>query len=54
MIVCVCNAINEKELRESVQSGNTRLYQIFKQLGCKQKCHHCAGPAMTIIMSERT
>jgi bacterioferritin-associated ferredoxin len=52
MVVCVCNAIKEKDLRAAVRSGVHRPSQIYAQLGRKPKCGQCLAFAQTIIRSE--
>lgn len=52
MVVCVCNAIKEKDLRAAVRSGADRPCQVYAQLGRKPKCGQCLSFAQTIIKSE--
>ncbi|MEP2990716.1 MAG: (2Fe-2S)-binding protein [Parasphingorhabdus sp.] len=52
MVVCVCNAIKEKDLRAAVQSGAERPSTVYAHLGRKPKCGQCLAFAETIIKSE--
>ena len=52
MVVCVCNAIKEKDLRAAVRSGADRPSQVYALLGRKPKCGQCLAFAQTIIRSE--
>ncbi|MDM8009525.1 MAG: (2Fe-2S)-binding protein [Parasphingorhabdus sp.] len=52
MVVCVCNAIKEKDLRAAVRSGADRPSKVYAQLGRKPKCGQCLAFARTIIQSE--
>ncbi|VAV94153.1 hypothetical protein MNBD_ALPHA04-1549 [hydrothermal vent metagenome] len=52
MVVCVCNAIKEKELRAAVHSGTDKPSQVYAQLGRKPKCGQCLSFAQSIIRSE--
>ncbi len=52
MVVCVCNAIKEKDLRAAVQSGADKPSQVYAQLGRKPKCGQCLSFAQSIIRSE--
>ncbi len=52
MVVCVCNAIKEKDLRAAVRSGADRPSQVYALLGRKPKCGQCLAFAQTIIKSE--
>lgn len=52
MVVCVCNAIREKDLRAAVRSGCEKPCQVYAQLGRKPKCGQCLAFAKTIINSH--
>jgi bacterioferritin-associated ferredoxin len=52
MVVCVCNAIKEKDLIAAVRSGADRPSQVYAQLGRKPKCGQCLAIAQTNIRSE--
>lgn len=52
MVVCVCNAIKEKDLRAAVRTGADRPSQVYALLGRKPKCGQCLAFAQTIIKSE--
>ncbi|MBQ0770628.1 MAG: bacterioferritin-associated ferredoxin [Parasphingorhabdus sp.] len=52
MVVCVCNAIKEKDLRAAVRTGADRPSQVYALLGRKPKCGQCLAFAQTIIRSE--
>ncbi len=50
MIICVCNAIREKDLRdEAERSGCDRASQVYARLGRKPKCGQCLSFAQSII-----
>jgi len=53
MVVCVCNAIGEKQLRSAVRSGAEKPNDVYALLGRKPKCGQCLSFAKTIIDSER-
>jgi len=53
MIVCVCNAIREEDLRAEVRKGATTPARAYAQLGCKTKCGSCLPFACKIIAEER-
>jgi len=52
MVVCVCNAIKEKDLRAAVRSGADKPSAVYAQLGRKPKCGQCLAFAQSIIRSE--
>ena len=45
MIVCVCNNISDREIRQAVDLGLTTMAELRRDLGvatCCGKCHTCA------------
>jgi bacterioferritin-associated ferredoxin len=53
MVVCVCNAIREREVREAVRGGATSTCQAYGALGRQLKCGQCVPFAREIIDEER-
>jgi bacterioferritin-associated ferredoxin len=49
MVVCVCNAIREKDLRAAVRCGSERPNDVYARLGSKPKCGQCLSFARNII-----
>jgi bacterioferritin-associated ferredoxin len=49
MIVCVCNAIREKDLREATRGERERACDVYARLGRKPKCGQCLSFAQNII-----
>lgn len=52
MIVCHCNAIREKEVRNAARSGERTPAKAYRKLGCKFQCGLCLPLAKRIINSE--
>ncbi len=52
MIVCVCNAIREEQLRAEARKGALSPARAYAQLGCKAKCGSCLPFAREIIDEE--
>ena len=52
MIVCVCNAIREEQLRAEARKGATTPARAYAQLGCKAKCGSCLPFARRVIDEE--
>jgi bacterioferritin-associated ferredoxin len=52
MIVCVCNAIREDELRGVARNGATRPTDAYKALDCEPICGCCLDCAQEIIDDE--
>ena len=53
MIVCVCNAITEKEVREAASQGARTPEDAYARLGCEPQCGCCLDYAQDIIDAER-
>ena len=53
MIVCVCNAITEAEVRDAAHMGATKPEQAYAQYGCEPQCGCCLDYAQEIIDEER-
>ncbi|WP_310474968.1 (2Fe-2S)-binding protein [Sandarakinorhabdus sp.] len=50
MIVCVCNALKERDVREAARvAGKSCPKAAFAQLGCKPKCGQCLPFAQEIL-----
>ena len=53
MVVCVCNAIREGQVREAARGGATSACQAYRALGRQPKCGQCVSFARAIIDEER-
>lgn len=53
MIVCVCNAITEAEVREAARAGATSPESAYERLGCEPHCGCCLDYAQELIDQER-
>jgi bacterioferritin-associated ferredoxin len=50
VIVCVCNALKERDVREAARvAGKSCPKAAFAQLGCKPKCGQCLPFAQEIL-----
>ena len=54
MIVCVCNAIREDELRTVAREGAAEPCAAYKALGCEPICGCCLDYAQDVIDDERS
>jgi bacterioferritin-associated ferredoxin len=54
MIVCICNAIDETELRTAARAGAPCPQSAYAHLGCQAQCGTCLCFAQEIIDDERT
>jgi len=54
MIVCICNAIKEKDLREAIRGGAVCPTSAYASIGGRRpKCGQCIPFARGIIAHER-
>lgn len=53
MMVCICNAIRETQVREAARNGSTTACQAYRMLGRQPKCGQCVPFARSIIDAER-
>ncbi len=53
MIVCSCNVIREKQIREVARAGVYDVEEIYAQLGCEPNCCQCL-PFAALIVAEET
>ena len=53
MIVCVCNAITEKEVREAARKGSRTPEAAYATYDCELQCGCCLDYAQEIIDEER-
>lgn len=53
MVVCVCNAIRECQVREAARAGSMTACQAYRSLGRQPKCGQCVTFARAIIEEER-
>lgn len=53
LVVCICNAIREKDLRETVRSGGgNNTCSAYASMGRRTRCGQCIPFAQSIIKSE--
>jgi bacterioferritin-associated ferredoxin len=52
MIVCVCNAIRESDLRAAARAGASCPSSAYRTQGKKPRCGQCVSFARQIIAAE--
>ncbi len=52
MVVCVCNAIRECEVRQAAREGARCPTSAYKTMGRKPRCGQCFSFAREIIHAE--
>ena len=53
MIVCVCNAIREEEIRRAARAGAPCAETAIRSVDCEVQCGHCLPYAEELIAAER-
>ena len=51
MIVCVCRAVSDREIRSSVREGARTMAQLRAELGVASCCGKC-GPRVRELLDE--
>ncbi len=53
MIVCICNAIREDEIRRAARNGAPCPIAAYRSVDCEPQCGQCLPYARQIIDEER-
>jgi bacterioferritin-associated ferredoxin len=53
MVVCICNAIREQDVRSAARDGSANPRCAYRKLGCQVRCGQCLPFAREIIKAER-
>jgi bacterioferritin-associated ferredoxin len=53
MVVCICNAIKERDLRAAARSGASCPTSAYAACGKRPRCGQCFSFAREIIAAER-
>lgn len=49
MIICVCNNISDREIRNAVDQGMTSMAELHRQLGVGTCCGKCVSYAREVM-----
>ncbi len=52
MIVCSCNVLSDRDIRDSLGATGRRrpsVGAVFRNIGCEAKCGRCAGNIVAIV-----
>ncbi|PZU07497.1 (2Fe-2S)-binding protein [Sphingomonas sp.] len=53
MVVCVCNALKERDVRDAARSGCQSPLAAYAALGRRPQCGQCIPFARALIAEER-
>jgi len=49
MIICSCNALNDKAVRQAIAAGASRPREVYSGCGCEAQCGNCTATILSII-----
>ena len=49
MIVCLCNALTDRDVRDAAARGAERVSQVYRECGCRVDCGKCAREVRDIL-----
>jgi bacterioferritin-associated ferredoxin len=52
MIVCVCNNISDREIRQAVDLGLSSMDELRRDLGVATCCGQCANCALDVLTTH--
>jgi bacterioferritin-associated ferredoxin len=53
MVVCVCNALRERDVRKAARAGCRDPLSAYAALGCRPRCGQCVPFARELIAGEQ-
>ncbi len=53
MYICVCNGVNERDIRSAVNAGARTLSDLQRELGVASGCGQCANEAKCLLGESR-
>ncbi len=53
MIICVCNAVNDRAIRRAVAEGHDTLDALQFELGVGTRCGKCVSAACEVLCESR-
>lgn len=53
MYVCICRQVTDRDIRQAVAQGASRMRDLREQLGVSAQCGKCAGCAREVLEEAR-
>ncbi len=53
MYVCICRQVTDRDIRQAVAQGASRMRDLREQLGVSEQCGRCAGCAHEVLKEAR-
>lgn len=54
MIVCVCNGLNERKVRQALNTNGGCAVGVYRDLGCRPRCGKCVEHVYAMARDART
>jgi bacterioferritin-associated ferredoxin len=52
MFVCLCNALDDRQVRQAVRDGAHRPREVYAACGCRAQCGGCTKTLLGIIRGD--
>ena len=52
MFVCLCNALDDRQVRQAVRDGAHRPREVYAACGCRAQCGACTRTLLGIIRND--
>ncbi|MGD2117353.1 MAG: (2Fe-2S)-binding protein [Chromatiales bacterium] len=53
MYICVCNAVNEKQLQQAISLGNSSIRELRRHLGFESCCGKCTACMRDMLQTHQ-
>lgn len=53
MYICVCNGVNERDIRGAIEAGARTVSDLQRELGVASGCGQCAREAQCLLRESR-
>jgi bacterioferritin-associated ferredoxin len=53
MIVCICNSVNDRQVRRAIAEGHDTLEELQLELGVATRCGKCVEATCSLIAAAR-
>ena len=54
MYICICNALNEKQIMKAINLGNVTPGQVYKYCGKLPQCGKCKNEIKKLIQDNKS
>jgi bacterioferritin-associated ferredoxin len=54
MIICLCNALSDRQLADAVEKGAHRPREVYAACNCQAQCGTCTRTILTMIRDGKS